>query len=484
MFKYLSLDLRSLGLFRIGLGGLLLFDLLFRVLIVNDFYTDVSTLPRSPLISDFSNQYFFSFFNIAGKSFYIYFLCFLSGISYLSLALGYKTKLANLFSWLFFVSFSARAPVLSHGGDDLIRLSLLWLFFLPSETHFSIDNSHEKIKKETEILNLSSLAFMLQLIAMYFFTALLKIHPRWMSEGSAIYYSLELDQFLTSFGLLFREFAPLGLLKVMTQITFVVEFLFPFFIFVPYLNAKFRLISILTFVIFHFGLFLVFNLGTFPWICMLYWLAMIPSDFWKKKRVAVIESYFQRFSNLSKPSPLLSFRFYHHASVQALVVVFFSIAMYWNVALHDENDKYQITGIPHKIGSVFRLHQHWNMFAPFPALNDGWVMVEGNLFSGKIWDVFHNKEFTLEKPEKVSAMFSTAQWRKYLSNIATDEYENHRLYFGRYVCRNWNSTRSGSEQVDTFKVYFMLERSRPPGEPKAEIEKQLIWDHYCFSKRN
>lgn len=484
MLKCLSLDLRSLGFFRIGLGLVLLFDLVSRLLIVNDFYTDFSAIPRGPLISDFSNYYFFSIFNIAGKSFYIYFLCFLAGLSYFCLLFGYKTKWANFFSWFFFVSFSARAPVLSHGGDDLIRLSLFWLLFLPSESYFSIDHAFSKVKKEITLLNIPSLVFIGQLLAMYFFTALLKIHPRWMSEGTAIYYSLELDQFLTSFGLFFRDVAPHSLLKLMTQTTFWVEFIFPFFAFMPFYNSLFRRISILTFISFHFGLFLIFNLGTFPWICMLYWVALLPSDFWKTNWVDKIESFFAQISNRFKPTTTFTLDRHPRIALHIVVAIFFTIAMYWNVALHDDNDKYEIRGLPHQIGSVLRLHQHWNMFAPYPAFNDGWVVVEGSLFNGEVWDVFNNKEFSTEKPIKVSDLFKGAQWRKYLMNISTDEYNNHRLYFGRYICRNWNSDRSGSDRVDTFKVYFMLEKTRAPEEPRSEIEQQLIWDHYCFSKRN
>lgn len=486
MLKFLNLDLRSLGLFRLLLGFVLLFDLLGRLFIINDFYTDFSAIPRGPLISDLSNSYFFSVFHLAGKSFYIYFLCFMAALSYLSLAIGYKTKIANFLSWFFFVSFSARAPILSHGGDDLIRLSLFWLFFLPSGSYFSIDQIKSKLKPNPSVLNLSSLVFVFQLITMYFFTALLKVHPRWMSEGSAIYYALELDQFLTSFGFLFRELTSLHLLKFLTQVTFWIELIVPFFIFIPIKNSIFRLISILTFIGFHFGLFLIFKLGTFPWICMIYWLALIPTDTWKKSWENKIESYLLKISQYF-PEPFQTSTFYQKlnpAWTQVVVTFLFAIAFFWNIALHKDDDNIEIKGPLYQIGSVLRLHQHWNMFAPYPALNDGWVVVEGNLLNGKVWDVFNNKEFTTERPDRISEMFKGSQWRKYLMNISTDEYDSHRLYFGRYICRSWNSARTGDEKVDTFKVYFMLEKTRPPGEPRSEIQKQLIWDHYCFSKKN
>lgn len=500
LLNYLSLDLRSVGLFRIGLGLLLLVDLFFRLFIVNDFYTDLGAIPRGPLISELSNSYHFSVFNIAGKNFYIYFLCLLAAVSYFCLTVGYKTKLANLFSWIFFVSFSARAPILSHGGDDLIRLSLFWLFFLPSGSYFSVDGSNGSTgsndftdsskkkgsKEDPRFLNLASLAFMLQLFAMYFFTAILKVHPRWLGEGSAIYYALELDQFLTSFGHLFRDLAPLGLLKIMTQVTYFIEFVFPFFLLVPVFSSQLRKVAIATFLLFHFGLFMIFDLGTFPWICMLYWIALIPSDFWTASRFESFDSFFKRrtlflksFNLFSSSTPLRS-DFYKSSWLHGLVAVFLGIALFWNIAGHSDDDDLQVSGLTYTLGSVFRLHQHWNMFAPYPILNDGWVVVEGNLISGKVWDILHDQPFTTSKPEKVSEMFQGTHWRKYLYNISSSEYSNHLIYFGRYLCRTWNDSRSDEDLVDTFKVYYMREKTTAPGEPKASIEKQLIWDHYCF----
>lgn len=490
LLNYLTLDLRSVGLFRIGLGLLLLVDLFFRLFLVNDFYTDLGAIPRGPLISELSNSYHFSVFNIAGKNFYIYFLCLLAAVSYFCLTVGYKTKLANLFSWIFFVSFSARAPILSHGGDDLIRLSLFWLFFLPSQTYFSFDRSDQErddskkkgISEDPQILNFASMAFMLQLIAMYFFTAILKVHPRWLGEGTAIYYALELDQFLTSFGLLFRDVMPLGFLKIMTQMTYFIEFVFPFFLLIPVLSSHFRKVAIGTFVFFHFGLFMIFKLGTFPWICMLYWLAMIPSDFWTTSRTQRLGTFFARRPDFLKTSNSLGLQFYKSPFVQGFVAVCLGIALYWNIAGHSEDDDIQVTGTTYTIGSVLRLHQHWNMFAPYPILNDGWVVVEGNLMNGKVWDILHDQPYTLNKPDKVSSMFQGTHWRKYLYNISSSEYSNHLVYFGRYLCRTWNTDRLDNEVVDTFKVYYIREKTKPPGEPKASLEQQLVWDHYCFSR--
>ncbi len=580
-----KLDLRSLSLFRVCLGILLLFDLIVRFTMVSEFYTDYGVLPRGPLLVDFVNPLFFSVYYLAGKSFYIYSLLTIAGLCYTAFLFGYKSRLFTILSWLFFVSFTARAPIISHGGDDLIRLALFWIIFLPSSTYYSIDSAlnSSKIAKPRELFNMPSIAFMGQLLLMYFFTAVIKNHPIWTQEGSALYYALELDQFLTNFGLYFRTLPPV-LLKNLTFVTFWTEFLVPLLVFMPWKNSLFRWIAILTFTSFHLGLFLVFNLGSFPWICIIYWFAFIPSSFWDmlEKRFSRIQNgmaiyydaqcgyclkmahllktflilpfveirkaqdvaslsnlmqtenswivqshnqktfvHFDAFLKLVQVSPFsfltsvfslspikrLGNSFYKYQAkrrqsfgvltqglhfkernyksslfTQVFVGISFLVAIYWNIALLKENDRWELKSSIHKFGSVLRLHQQWIMFAPYPAFNDGWVVVDGTLFNGKTWDIFNDKAFKTERPEKMADQFKNGFWRKYLVNLSQAEYSNHRLYFGRYLCRLWNDEHSDSERLSTFKVYYMLEKSTPPDGPRPLIESVQIWDHDCFTK--
>ena len=122
------------------------------------------------------------------------------------------------------------------------------------------------------------------------------------------------------------------------------------------------------------------------------------------------------------------------------------------------------------------------MFAPFPASDDGWIVVEGNLKNGQIWDIFNDQIFTFEKPVSISNMHKNSLWRKYTSNLRTDEYEKYRLYFGRFLCRLWNDKNDGGNQVDTLKIYFMLDRTSKIGTPKNPLKPELLWSHGCFVK--
>lgn len=582
-FSFLSLDLRSLALFRFALGVVLICDWFTRIAHVNDFYTDKGVLSRSALLGQFGNPLHFSVFNMAGSSLWIYTLCFIALFFYLAFLWGYRTPWATFFSWVFFVSYSARAPMIAHGGDDLIRMALFWMMFLPSNAHFSVDRALGKSNSDLPagIFNVASFALMIQLIAMYFSTSLLKWHPVWIGQGTALFYALQLDQFVSLFGTWLR-LLPAEILRLMTFGTMWVELVVPLLVFVPVRNSFFRWVALLTLIFFHFGIFLTFQLASFPWVCMVYWLIFIPASFWDAwleklktlqskavifydgecryclKMVSLIRVFlvlpfvqvrtaqensrtdavmkkenswlvqldskplvhgYRAFLNLLSLSPFkglsrvlalshvtcLGERIYqwqaskrplmgsllgklHPQNVktrssflaQGLVLVLLSVAMYWNVAVHDPDDDWTLPAIVDQIGSTLRLHQKWNLFAPYPWREDGWLVVEGQLNNGRIWDIHNNLAVSFEKPDDVAARFDGVSWLKYIVNIWHKDYSQHRLHFGRFLCRRWNEGRDVSEHVTTFKIFYMLEVSSAPGEPVNQPRKEEIWSHDCF----
>ena len=67
-----------------------------------------------------------------------------------------------------------------------------------------------------------------------------------------------------------------------------------------------------------------------------------------------------------------------------------------------------------------------------------------------------------------------------MMNLWSVENAQHRLYFGRYLCRSWNSSHAEDEHLMTFKIHYMREDNLPDGSEKA-AEKVTIWSHYCFN---
>ncbi|MGQ3055958.1 MAG: DCC1-like thiol-disulfide oxidoreductase family protein, partial [Nevskia sp.] len=129
-----------------------------------------------------------------------------------------------------------------------------------------------------------------------------------------------------------------------------------------------------------------------------------------------------------------------------------------------------------------RLDQYWDMFAPFPSREDGWFVIPARLRDGTEFDLLHPERsgVSYDKPAQVNLEWRNIRWHKYLERIWSAQFANNRLHYGRYLCRNWNSTHGDGQQLDTFKIIYMLERSMPPGET-PKVEQNVLWRHGCFA---
>ncbi len=120
------------------------------------------------------------------------------------------------------------------------------------------------------------------------------------------------------------------------------------------------------------------------------------------------------------------------------------------------------------------------MFAPYPLTDDGWYVIPGQLKDGTVVDLFRDgAPVSWEKPSLVSALYKNQRRRKYMMNLWKKRYANHRLHYGRYLCRDWNSRHQEEKQLDRFFIYFIREETLPDYQISPP-QKILLWRHFCF----
>ncbi|HXV28005.1 MAG TPA: HTTM domain-containing protein, partial [bacterium] len=125
------------------------------------------------------------------------------------------------------------------------------------------------------------------------------------------------------------------------------------------------------------------------------------------------------------------------------------------------------------------LEQGWGMFSP-PMTDDGWYVIPGKLKNGKEIDLFKGgAPLSWEKPAVVRTTYKNERWRKYMMNLWYGSNADYRLYYGRYLCRDWNSRHQGDEQLDSFKIYFMREDTLPDKKTAPPVPV-MLWKHWCF----
>ena len=141
------------------------------------------------------------------------------------------------------------------------------------------------------------------------------------------------------------------------------------------------------------------------------------------------------------------------------------------------------------VGPLLGLEQHWGMFAPGPSKNDGSFVIPGSLRSGQQLDLMANiiqNDFSMpsagvswEKPSHLRSLYRDEHWRKYLEQIRDQKNADQRLYFARYICREWNKRHTGDEELTNFQITFMEVPTLPDYE-HATPKKFVLWEHSCF----
>lgn len=298
--KSLGLDYRSLALYRCLMGFIVIADVLYRLPDLVNFYTDVGLVPRSIFTSEMSMPWSFSFHLANGSTGFaaaMFAIHFLFG---LMLVFGYKTRWATIGAYIMTVSIHNRNWLVNNGGDDILRAILFISIFLPLNKCFSFDSALTKNKRPLPEVHQSTWAWMffLQVFVIYYVSFILKDHPMWRSDFTAVYFSSRLDIFATPIGEWLRQY-PL-ILKFTTVATILTEFLGPLllvfsFVFGPYWWIV-RLLVIWVFWALHLGIIATMAIGVFPWTCIAMWTIFLPSPFWNK----ISEMYRKRdFGKLS-----------------------------------------------------------------------------------------------------------------------------------------------------------------------------------------
>lgn len=134
-----SLDLRALAAFRVGLGILLMLDVVMRWPDMRAFVTDAGLLPTGPYVQEFANRLHVSLHLANGFEGWAMLLAVLTFLAGAAIFFGYRTRLAVIAGWILLLSVQNRNPMVLNGGDVLFRCLMFWAMFLPLHARWSVD---------------------------------------------------------------------------------------------------------------------------------------------------------------------------------------------------------------------------------------------------------------------------------------------------------------------------------------------------------
>lgn len=513
--KY-GLDERSLALFRVFLGVVLLIDFVRRYQHASTMYSDGGIFSRAYALETL-NPYRWSLLFINGSESFVNIFLFAGiGLS-IALILGAKTRWVTVLLWIALLSVQYRNTHLQNGADTLIRVSMFWAMFLPLGRCWSVDAYYSPTRAEHSvtrngrlIVSVATFALLFQNALMYGITASLKSGPRWQEEGSALYYALGTRQVTTSLGDFVFSHAPAMVLTLMTFGTLIVEFALPILILLPYKTHLLRTAAVLAILSLHMGILFTMTVGYFPVISIAVGIAALPTWFWdtlvariadKARNTGVYEKLSaipQVLPNLPiLPNPTHShahvaksgdsqlFGIIHRPAIeprqlpQMIGNIICSIALVmvvmWNI---QSVSAYRAPEpVRHAVIST-GLYQSWSMFAPGPPSSSSWTLVVGDLESGERVELLIplvEDDMSLREPvtwdQSDSVLVQDKYWRKFFQSAKREE-KNLRQ-FAAFTCRSWNAENSGNQRLSKIWLVQGYSKTLDDGQRAKPVFDQL-----------
>ena len=273
-----TLDTRSLALYRIGLGGLLIADCLLRS---RDFALMVSPdgiFPPATVRTYLGGPTHWSLSLLHDSAWWNGCVLALEGVAGAMLAVGLQTRLATILGWVAVVSVIRRTVLANNAGDIWLACQLFWAMFLPLGSRWSLDGwrQTQRGSRPTAIFSIASAALVLQLAAVYLGAGIAKCNSTWLT-GEPLVHAVSVHDHGTPFGMVIIRLP--GLAAPLQRAILCSEIALPI-VLVVLPAARIRTVLILLAVLFHSGIWFMMSLGLFAAIGIVAWLPLLPSIPW------------------------------------------------------------------------------------------------------------------------------------------------------------------------------------------------------------
>jgi len=191
------------------------------------------------------------------------------------LTLGVFPRLMTVLHWLFVWSFQDRNPLLGDGGDNFVRIILLFLVLVNTGAYLTVMAPRPRRLVETKAIvhNVGVLLILAQLAYLYVSTGFYKVMGEVWQNGTALYYILRVE-----------EFTWPALARYITHNPWLVvggtygTVLFEVFFLPALLNRYTRYLVIGAGVLFHVNIALIMGLVTFAWSMLAVYPLLLTDD--------------------------------------------------------------------------------------------------------------------------------------------------------------------------------------------------------------
>lgn len=446
---WFGIDTRALAALRVSLGVLLLADLALRARSLTAFYTDRGVLPRATVTDLYPTISRVSLHMLSGAVWWQSVLFLVAAGFAIALALGYRTRLATMASFVLLVSLHVRNPVVLNAGDVLLRRLLLWSCFLPLGIRWSLDARRRRppvTSRPRRIVSVASAALLLQVVTIYAINAFFKLQsPAWHS-GEAVRRALAMESFTTPVGDLLTEL-PL-VLDVANWAWLGLVVLAPLLVLT---DGRRRTLLVAGFVAMHAGMALSMAIGLFPLVSIVALLAFLPTAVWDRIESrrpldgatvpGLGHSTLDTVPRDHMETETATSRTRGVTAARVLVVVLVLVAASWNL--------FTLGVVPAETMTHDRIDpgvMRWDMFAN-PGTTDLEYRSTTVLDSGEERRDVLSSGSLGDRTVSTWTGYPSSRWRKYLVSLRYADPPGLEDELGAYLCRR-TATRTDGEPVE------------------------------------
>ena len=499
-----AIDARSLAVFRIAVGLLIVADVLLRLRNFEVFYTDEGAVPVS-VAQELTADYAFSVFFLSGSpsvTFALFLAHLLVGIA---LIVGYHTRVVTVVAFAFVISLDVRNPLVTSYADTLFRHLLFWAMFLPLGKRFSLDAIRSTDRAPETITHLAGAFVLIQMVAMYVANGSHKIAWRddWL-DGTSLYGTLHYDSVSWLLGPHIREIDPLMLLGSVTWYTLMLG--------APMLllfAGRARYFAAAVYAGGHGFMALTVRIGAFPYVAMaglvLFCQPRAWADLrWVAARVGVLERIDgavrtvaeygtridRRLPRATLPERPSVDRLRAPATVLVMFVIitsgiFIIIPTLGTVGAIDEETTVPLEDEVQSVQANARLDQPPWRFYQGPMRSDEYYVFAGMTTDGELVDVYNDRAMAWDRPHGPYnyEQLDTYRERFYMSSIERggdpawdDGAEEH---YAAYLCETYRAEGAGLAGLNMYVIEEDVDLGNASDYESYDREATLIHAHGC-----
>ncbi len=271
---------------RVGFALIVLYEVLYSLFRLNDFFSEQGFLPLSVLVTLAPPQgpCLFLLSRWGGMA---VFLLLLLGAVALSMLVGYQTRWATAACWLLLFGLQQRNPYVLYGGDRWLLQSLFWCMFLPWGGRWSVDSHIKRGEgmvsdgsghgERSALAGPAAACLLLQTALIYFLSGWEKLNPAWL-QGLSIGRFLRCDELKGSFGDRLRYYPEF--LASLTRAVPWLEIAAAMAILLPLWSGRIRALALGSLGLFHLALIPLLRLRTFSWVGLCVVIGLMPTVVW------------------------------------------------------------------------------------------------------------------------------------------------------------------------------------------------------------